>query len=334
MSEDPARLDAAGATRRAGPADGRIDAIVIMGVAGCGKTTVGRALAQRLGWRFADGDDFHPPANVEKMRAGIALDDDDRRPWLERLNALLREAATRGEPMVLACSALRRHYRELLADRMPGLRFVHLSGSQELIGQRLAERQHRYMPASLLASQFAALEAPRDALTLDVGPPVEELVASICERLDPKPVGTGSERPRSDQLAATYPNIAAIKFEAVSPVLSVGDLPQAIQFYREALGFELAWAWGSPPEVAAICRDQVEITLTRRADAKPASASHIYLRVSGIDGYYAEVQRLGVPIRVAIGDRDYGMRDFRIADPSGNELSIGQATTGVDEPFR
>ncbi len=181
MSGRPARRGAAGP---AGPADGGIDAIVVMGVSGCGKTSVGRALAERLGWRFADGDDFHPPANVEKMRAGIPLDDDDRRPWLERLNVLLREAAGSGEPLVLACSALRERYRELLADRMPGLRFVHLTGSPELIGQRLASRRHRYMPASLLASQFAALEAPRDALTLDVGPPVDALVAAICAGLD------------------------------------------------------------------------------------------------------------------------------------------------------
>jgi gluconokinase len=189
MSGPPTGCDAADP---AGPAERGIDAIVVMGVSGCGKTSVGRALAERLGWRFADGDDFHPPANVEKMRAGIPLDDDDRRPWLERLNALLREAAGSGEPLVLACSALRERYRELLADRMPGLRFVHLTGSPELIGQRLASRRHRYMPASLLASQFAALEAPQGALTLDVAPPVDALVAAICERLalEPEPPRT------------------------------------------------------------------------------------------------------------------------------------------------
>jgi len=178
----PARGDA----RAAGP----VNAIVVMGVSGCGKSTVGSALADRLGWRFADGDDFHPPANVEKMRAGVPLDDTDRAPWLARLNAMLRESAAADRPVVLACSALRQRYRDALAEDMPGLRFVHLAGSAELIGDRLAARRHRYMPAALLASQFATLEPPADALTLDVASPVDALVEAIVARL----LTTGEER--------------------------------------------------------------------------------------------------------------------------------------------
>ena len=166
-------------------AAGAVNAIVVMGVSGCGKSTVGRALAQRLGWRFADGDDFHPPANVEKMRAGVPLDDTDRAPWLARLNAMLRESVAAGRPVVLACSALRQRYRDALAEGMSGLRFVHLSGSAELIGDRLAARRHRYMPAALLASQFATLEPPADALTLDVAEPVDALVEAIAAGLAP-----------------------------------------------------------------------------------------------------------------------------------------------------
>lgn len=157
-------------------------AVVVMGVSGCGKTSVGQALAARLGARFVDADDYHPPANVEKMRAGVPLDDADRAPWLARLNAVLRHSVARGESVVLACSALKRRYRDALAERLRGgLRVVHLSGSRELIASRIAARRHRYMPASLLASQFDALEPPRDAVVVDVGGSVEE-VAAAAER--------------------------------------------------------------------------------------------------------------------------------------------------------
>ena len=153
--------------------------VVVMGVSGCGKTAVGSRLAQEFGARFVDADDLHPTENVEKMRAGIALDDADRAPWLALLNSRLREATTAGEPVVLACSALRQRYRDTLAAGVPGLRFVHLTGSRELIAARLAARQHRYMPAGLLASQFAALEPPADAVVVDVAGPLDEVVADV-----------------------------------------------------------------------------------------------------------------------------------------------------------
>jgi gluconokinase len=147
-----------------------------MGVSGCGKTSVGQALAARLGARFVDADDFHPPANVAKMRAGVPLDDADRAPWLARLNAVMRHAVAKGEPVVLACSALKRRYRDALGERLPGMRVVHLSGPYELIASRVAARTHRYMPASLLASQFEALEPPRDAVVVDVAGGIDGIV--------------------------------------------------------------------------------------------------------------------------------------------------------------
>ena len=150
--------------------------VVVMGVSGCGKTTVGLALARRLGSRFVDADDWHPAASVAKMRAGVALDDADRAPWLARLNAVLRHAAARGQPVVLACSALRAHYRVALAERLPDVRFVFLHGTFETIARRVAAREHRYMPASLLQSQFAALEPPADAIALDIDAPVAAIV--------------------------------------------------------------------------------------------------------------------------------------------------------------
>lgn len=122
-----------------------------------------------------------------------------------------------------------------------------------------------------------------------------------------------------------------MKIESVSPILSVNDLQQSIDFYRNVLGFDLAWSWGEPPDIAAVCRDAVEITLVQRAEAHPPGASHIYLRISEIDAYHAGLVEAGVNIIVPLGDRPYGMRDCRIADPSGNELSIGQVISGESQ---
>jgi carbohydrate kinase (thermoresistant glucokinase family) len=134
--------------------------LVVMGPSGCGKSTVGEALARALGWTYIEGDDFHPPANVEKMRAGIALDDTDRAGWLDALAARLAEARAAGRGAVLACSALKRSYRDRLRQGSPELRLVYLHGDRRTLGARLAARRHRYMPASLLASQLATLEPP------------------------------------------------------------------------------------------------------------------------------------------------------------------------------
>jgi gluconokinase len=153
--------------------------VLVMGVSGAGKTAVGERLAQRLGVRFIDADDHHPEENVAKMAAGIPLDDADRRPWLEKLNALLK----REQDAVLACSALKQAYRALLARNVPDFRTVFLKGSAEVIGARLAAREHRYMPPSLLASQFAALEPPDDAIEVDVANDVETCVAKIAKAL-------------------------------------------------------------------------------------------------------------------------------------------------------
>ena len=150
-----------------------------MGVSGCGKSTVGELLASRLGCAFLDADEFHPAANVAKMAAGTPLSDADRRPWLELLNAKLHEH----ENAVLACSALKESYRKILAQGLGDCRFVHLRGSIELIGARLAERKHRYMPASLLESQFATLEPPVGALAVDIAQPPAQCVEDIFAAL-------------------------------------------------------------------------------------------------------------------------------------------------------
>jgi gluconokinase len=149
--------------------------VVVMGVSGAGKTTIGEALARELGWRYIDADDYHPAANVEKMAAGTPLQDADRWPWLDKLNSVLQK-----EPnAVLGCSALKESYRQRLAAGLKEFRVVYLYGDFELLRRRAEGRKHRYMPASLLQSQFDALEPPRGAIEIDVAQPVEASVAAI-----------------------------------------------------------------------------------------------------------------------------------------------------------
>lgn len=155
---------------------------VVMGVSGCGKSTVGQALATANAVGFVEGDQFHPPANVAKMSAGVALTDDDRAEWLLTLQAQIRAARARGEGLVISCSALKRRYRDLLREGDPGLRFAHLNGPQELIAARMQARVGHYMPTSLLDSQFRDLEplqADEAGITLDIRIPPDDLVTQI-----------------------------------------------------------------------------------------------------------------------------------------------------------
>ncbi|MHA3021915.1 gluconokinase [Mycobacterium sp. BMJ-28] len=151
--------------------------IVVMGVSGSGKSTVGAALAQRLRVPFADADDFHPPANIEKMKAGHPLDDADRGPWLDAIGRWLGEHCAAGG--VMSCSALKRRYRDQLRGHCAGTEFLHLSGTPEVIGARQASRPGHFMPASLLASQFDTLEplaADEGGVVIDVGQSIDAIV--------------------------------------------------------------------------------------------------------------------------------------------------------------
>jgi gluconokinase len=152
--------------------------VVIMGVTGSGKTTVGTVLAQQRGWEFADADDFHPPANVAKMKAGIPLDDADRAPWLASLRQAIEQWIAKRENVVLACSALKKNYRDELAVGRE-VSFVYLKGSYDLIYQRLKLRHGHFASEKILAGQFADLQEPDDALTVEIDQPVEEIVAEI-----------------------------------------------------------------------------------------------------------------------------------------------------------
>jgi gluconokinase len=152
--------------------------ILLMGVSGSGKTTIGVALAKSVQWQFVDADDFHPPANVAKMRAAIPLDDTDRAPWLASLQNAIAGWLEARSNVVLACSALKQSYRQQLPVDSK-VKLVYLRGSRELISQRLSQRLGHYMDPNLLASQFATLEEPQDAVVVDVEANVPDIVAQI-----------------------------------------------------------------------------------------------------------------------------------------------------------
>jgi gluconokinase len=156
--------------------------ILLMGVSGAGKTTVGQLLGAELGWEFADGDNYHPAANVEKMRHGIPLTDTDRAPWLETLRRLIVDWLATGKNAVLACSALKREYRQFLRVSAE-VRTVYLRGTPELLRQRLRSRHGHFMTEQMLASQLAALEEPEDAVVVDVDRPPAEIAAEVRMRL-------------------------------------------------------------------------------------------------------------------------------------------------------
>lgn len=154
---------------------------IVMGVTGSGKTTVGRLLAEQLGWEFADADDFHPRANVEKMERGVPLNDEDRAPWLDGLRVQIMNWIANGQSAVLACSALKRNYRQELSVGRE-VRFVYLKGSPELIAKRLRLRRGHFADEKILAGQFADLEEPETAVTVDIAQTPEKIVAEIRER--------------------------------------------------------------------------------------------------------------------------------------------------------
>ena len=156
--------------------------VLMMGVCGSGKTTTGKALAEALGWPFFDGDDFHPESNVAKMAAGQPLTDADRWPWIERIAEAMRGVLDRGGSAVFACSALKSAHRQRM-QRAGDVRVVFLDGDTETIGPRLSARTQHFMPASLLPSQFAALEVPDDALVVDIRHAVSMQVARIRDGL-------------------------------------------------------------------------------------------------------------------------------------------------------
>jgi carbohydrate kinase (thermoresistant glucokinase family) len=163
-------------------------ALVVMGVAGSGKSTIGEALSQRLGWRYEDGDSFHPAANVAKMSAGQPLTDDDRWPWLKAIAAEIERCRQAGQHIIIACSALKRAYRDILVHGRDDVRMVYLIGSHDLIADRLGHRKGHFMPPGLLDSQFATLEPPSPderPISVSIDAPVDVIVDDIVQQLQP-----------------------------------------------------------------------------------------------------------------------------------------------------
>lgn len=164
--------------------------IVVMGVSGCGKTTVAEKLSKHLRWPYAEADTFHPTSNVEKMRAGTPLTDDDRWPWLDAMRGWIDSTRAEGKRCIVTCSALKRAYRDRLAKGRDDVRIVHLEGTYDLIASRLLARRHEYMPASLLKSQFDILEAPgedENPLVLPIDRDPDDLVREILAKLNLRP---------------------------------------------------------------------------------------------------------------------------------------------------
>jgi gluconokinase len=157
--------------------------LLVMGVTASGKTTVGHLLRDRLGWPFYDGDDFHPPANIEKMSHGIPLTDDDRAPWLAALHKLLADTEARGDSAILACSALKTAYRDVLGEGLKTLRIIFLKGDPATLQERLDHRVGHFMPKTMLPSQMAALEEPADAIVVNAALPPNVLLQQILDAL-------------------------------------------------------------------------------------------------------------------------------------------------------
>jgi gluconokinase len=158
-------------------------AVILMGVAGSGKTAVGMQVARKLDWIFLDADDFHPPANIEKMKHGIPLNDQDRAPWLQRLHDELQDQMAKGRSVILACSALKESYRKVLHDEVTPPKFVYLDVDPETIRDRLQHRSAHFFPKELMESQFAALEKPKDAILVDARKPLAEVVEQVIHAI-------------------------------------------------------------------------------------------------------------------------------------------------------
>jgi carbohydrate kinase (thermoresistant glucokinase family) len=257
--------------------------VVVMGVSGCGKSSIGQGLAQALGLGFIEGDRLHPPANVAKMAAGTPLNDDDRAGWLAAIGARLAQAHAERQGLVVACSALKRRYRDGLRSACPGLRFLHLHGAADLLRQRMRARTGHYMPPSLLDSQLATLEPPapdEHAVTLDIAPPRDAVLQAALAWLQPPGDRSRADNHAMSQTAAPLATFTQVvlftdtdgraRFREQAIALTEGK-PQAmlsplmpsggLQLRHSPVGFRSDFHCTGDPQWVFILRGQMEIGL-------------------------------------------------------------------------
>ena len=299
--------------------------VVVMGVSGAGKTTVGRALSDRLGWSFVEGDDLHPAANVEKMRRGVPLDDEDRRPWLAAVHREIVAHRAEGTPVVVTCSALRAAYRRQLAGDVPGVVFVHLAVPDTALAGRLAARRHRFMPASLLQSQLRALEVPTEALVVDADRPVGAVVDDVLARLGWDTASAGSVRSMSAPRIAIGPAASDFAVEAVEEgggrVVALGDRPDAlvwldagdVEGLASALAAEPGLRWVQLPfagvervAAAGLLDPARQWTCAKGSYAEPVAEHALMLALAGLRAIPTRVRARswGAPRGTSLYDRD------------------------------
>jgi carbohydrate kinase (thermoresistant glucokinase family) len=306
--------------------------LVVMGVAGCGKSTIGRALAARLGWPYMEGDDFHPRANIAKMRAGNPLDDADRAPWLAAIADWMDAQANARRPGVIGCSALKRRYRDVLRESRPQVWFVYLRVPREILQRRLETRHHEYMPASLLDSQLATLEEPaRDearTITVDAGNGVDATMDALMHH--------PMTRCLVEENRMTSP--AADTVVTIIPCLRYRDALAAIEWLCRAFGFEkhAVYADGETVHHAQLTFGNGMVMLGS-ADNRSAWGKRMvqpdeiggretqacYVIVADCPAHYARAKAAGAVIEDELETKDYGGSGYSCRDLEGHLWSFG-----------
>lgn len=313
--------------------------LVIMGVSGSGKTTVGRALAARLGWTYTEGDDFHPQANVDKMRTGQPLDDADRQPWLFAIADWMDAQARANRSGVIGCSALKRRYRDFLRDGREQVWFLYLRVPREALQKRVETRHHEYMPASLLDSQLATLEEPSadepHAIAVDAGDRVDATVDALVHHL--------ATRRLIEENRMTSP--AGHTVATVIPSLRYRDAPAAIEWLCKAFGFEkhAVYAEGDIVHHAQLAFGNGMVMLgstdNRSAWGKRMvqpdeiggrQTQACYVVVSDCAAHYARARAAGAQIVDELEAKDYGGSGYSCRDPEGHLWSFGDYDPWAD----
>lgn len=313
--------------------------LVVMGVSGCGKSTVGGALAARLGWTYSEGDAFHPRANVDKMRAGKPLDDADRQPWLAAIARWMDTQADSRRPGVIGCSSLKRAYRDFLREGRPQVWFLYLRVPRETLQRRLETRHHEYMPASLLDSQLATLEEPTHdeprTVTVDAADGLDATVDALMHHLAAKRL---IEENRMTSLAAK--TVATI-----IPSLRYRDAPAAIEWLCRTFGFEkhAVYAEGETVHHAQLAFGNGMVMLGS-ADNRSAWGKRMvqpdeiggretqacYVVVGDCTAHYARVKAAGAQIVDELEAKDYGGSGYSCRDPEGHLWSFGDYDPWAD----